>query len=119
MKERKKERKIKNIRTYYLSNEDFQLQDNIDELAYRERTNLSNIILDALKEYWEKHGDGNPMYTLDQFAEHDEMKAVPAVFRDRGVWDEYLHECDPKLRQEILYQSQTIGALAKKWGKYE
>jgi len=116
---KKKERKVKNIRTYYLAQEDFELQEKIEDIAYRERETLSSIIVDALKEYYEKHGDGNPVYTLDQFSESPDLKAVPAVFRDRGIWDKYLNECDKKLRQEILWQSQTIVALAKKWSKYE
>lgn len=115
----KKERKIKNIRTYYLANEDFDLQEKIEDIAYRERVNVSSVVVDALKEYLIKHGDGNPVYTLDQFSEHDGMKAVPAVFRDRGIWDKFLHECDKKLRKEILWQSQTITALSEKWSKYE
>lgn len=115
----KKERKIKNIRTYYLSNEDFEIQEKIEEIAYRERVNVSSVVVDALKEYWEKHGDGNPVFTLDQFLESEGMKAVPAVFRDRGIWDKFLKECHKKLRQEILWQSQTIGAIANKWSKYD
>lgn len=59
---KKKERKIKNIRTYYLANEDFKLQEKIEDIASRERVNLSMVILDALKEYVVKHGDGNPVY---------------------------------------------------------
>jgi len=114
----KKERKVKNIRTYYLANEDFELQEKIEDIAYRERVNLSRVIVDALREYLVKHGSGNPVYTLDQFAEGD-MKAVPAVFKDRGIWDKYLQECAPTLRQEILWKSQTIGALATKWSKYD
>jgi len=68
-----------------------------------------------------EHGDGNPAFTLDQFVENDQMKAVLAVFRTRKEWDSYLmdlKDSNPKLLQEILWQSQTIGSLSQKWMKY-
>ena len=115
----RKERKIKNIRTYYLTNEDFELQEKIEDIAHRERVNVSNVIVDALKEYLIKHGSGNPVYSLDEFTDSFDMKSVPAVFKDRGIWDRYLKECNEKIRQEVLWQVQTIKALAEKWKKYE
>lgn len=115
----RKERKIKNIRTYYLANDDFELQEKIEDIAYRERVNVSAVVIDALKEYIIKHGSGNPVYTLDEFTDSFDMKSVPAVFKDRGIWDEFLQECNPTIRQEILWRVQTIETLAEKWRKYE
>ena len=91
----KKERKIKNIRTYYLANEDFELQQKIEDLANRERVNLSNIIIDALKEYLKNHGDGNPAFTLDQFADPD-FSVCPAFYRDGSIWEKYIKKADKK-----------------------
>ena len=115
----RKKRRVKNIRSYYLSDDDFEIHEKFEDIAFRERVALSIIIVDAIKEYVKKHGDGNPVYSLDQFTESTDMKAVPAVFRDRYVWDIFLQECTPILRQEILWASQTIGSLANKWMKYD
>jgi len=115
----KKSRRVKNIRTYYLSDDDFEMHEKLEDIAYKERVALSVIIVAAIQEYVIKHGDGNPVYSLDHFTGSLDMKAVPAVFRDRGIWDKFLQECNPTLRQEILWQSQTIGSLATKWKKYE
>lgn len=117
----KKKRKVKNIRTYYLSDEDFEIQEKLEDIAYKERVALSIVIVDAIKEYVIKHGDGNPVFTLDQFAEDETMKAVPAFFRTRNTWKQYIDNLDSKGKQlqELLWQSQTINSLLEKKSKYD
>lgn len=104
---KKKERKIKNIRTYYLANEDLDLQEKIDELAYKERITNSNIIIDALTEYLEKHGDGNPVFTLDQFSDPN-FQECPAFFRDVKIWNKYLSKVNLKRCKEISTQAEIV-----------
>ncbi len=112
---KKKERKIKNIRTYYLANEDFELQEKIEGIASRERVNLSMVIVDALKEYVIKHGDGNPVFSLDPFIKDAEMAAVPAMFRSTEDWLKWILACDDeKFLQDIIAKNQTILQLADK-----
>ena len=94
-----KERKIKNIKTYYLSDSDI-VQDEFEELAYKERTSVSSLYRDAIQEYLQKHGDGNPVYTLDQFND-ESMKAVPALFKPAETWTGYYSKLDQKLYKEI------------------
>ena len=116
---KKKERKIKNIRTYYLANEDFQLQEKIEEIAARERVNLSMVIVDALKEYVTKHGDGNPMYTLDHFQDPN-FQGCPAVFRGATRWRKYYanitketyHEMDSQLNVILNIHNQKLRDLS-------
>ena len=38
-----KERKIKNIKTYYLSDDAITLQDDFEDLAHKERTSVSEL----------------------------------------------------------------------------
>lgn len=104
---KKKERKIKNIRTYYLANEDFGIQEKIEDIASKERVNLSNVIVDAMKEYVEKHGDGNPVYSLDHFQDPD-FKICPAVFRNLAVWKKYYSEISKKVYHEMDSQLNMI-----------
>lgn len=61
-----------------------------------------------------EHGDGNPAYTIDQFIDNSQMKAVPAFFRTGEDWEKYLFELPEKEIQDIIWQSQTIGARAQK-----
>jgi len=97
---KKKVRKVKNVRTYYLGDSDFELQQHIDDLASKERVSLSAVILDALLEYWQKHGDGNPVFTLDQFQDLN-FAATPALCRPSKNWDIFLSKATPQIKEEI------------------
>jgi len=102
-----KERKIKNIKTYYLSDADINFQEKFEELAYKERTSVSELYRNAVQEYLQKHGDGNPVYTLDQFND-ESMKAVPAVFRNSETWNNYYSKLNKTQYKEIDQQFQMI-----------
>ena len=102
-----KERKIKNIKTYYLSDADIPIQEEFEELAHKERTSVSDLYRNAMQEYLQKHGDGNPVYTLDQFND-ESMKAVPAVFRNSETWNGYYSKLDHKQYKEIDQQLLMI-----------
>jgi len=66
-----------------------------------------------IKKFNQEYGDGNPGFSLDQFFENDAMLAVPAVFRSREDWLEWLLKIDDEdMLQNILGQAQTILGLA-------
>lgn len=102
-----KERKIKNIKTYYLSDSDLDVQEKFEDLAYKERMSVSDLYRTAIQEYLQKHGDGNPVFTLDQFND-ETFKATPAVFRNADVWSKYYSTLDKKQYKEIDQQLQMI-----------
>lgn len=110
---KKKVRKQTSIRTYYIPEDARELQEKIDELAYKEQVTVGAVIIDALKEYYEKHGDGNPVYTLDQWQDPN-FKAVPALFRDMDSWKDHyekitpaaLHDMDKQLTMIIKIHNQ-------------
>ena len=111
---KKKERKVKNIRTYYLTDSDLELQDKIDDLALRERVSSSAVIIDALLEYYQKHGDGNPSYSLDHFADPNFL-TTPALCRNSEKWSAYLEQASPELKEEI---KNNIIRIDRILGKY-
>jgi len=47
--------------------------------------------MQALADYYEKHGDGNPNYTLDQF-HNEKFLACPAFFRPREFWETWIQK---------------------------
>ena len=57
--------------------------------------------------YNKEHGDGNPNFTLDQF-DQEEMKAVPAVFRDRNYWNNYINKLNDIDLKELESKIYTI-----------
>ena len=86
-------------------------------LCARERIGVGNKINEFIEKYNKEHGDGNPNYSLDLF-DHEEMKAVPAVFRTRKDWADYIENIDEKDSQELVWQIQTIHSLIDKKVKY-
>lgn len=47
--------------------------------------------MQALAEYYEKHGDGNPNYTLEQF-NNAKFLTCPAFFRPREFWETWIQK---------------------------
>ena len=105
----------KKLKTWEANVEDY---NQFKAMCAKEGVSIGDKINLMIAEEIKVHGDGNPAFSLDQFMDNDKMKAVPAVFRTREEWDEYLQQCDPKTRQEILWQSQTITSLASKWNNH-
>lgn len=73
--------------------------------AAKEGTTIKHIIEDQIDEYLKIHKDGNPQFTIEQFADPDFM-ACPAFYRDGRTWEEYIQkstkEEKQKLKQQIL-----------------
>ena len=100
---------------------DLDIYNEFKSILAREGSNIGDKINDMMKKYNLEHGEGNPAFDLDQFIGNPGMKAVRAFFSTRKEWDHYLQtliKSNPKLLQEIQWQSQTIGALCQKWKKY-
>lgn len=88
--------------------------ESFKDIARKERKSLKALHKEIIQDYIKIHGDGNPAFTLDQFTDVDNMKAVPAVFRNRDDWQLYIEELNEKDSQELLWQIQTINSLADK-----
>jgi len=68
---------------------------------------------EMIKKFNLDFGDGNPGFSLDQFMENDAMLAVPAMFRSREDWLEWVLKINDEIMlQKVLGQAQTILALA-------
>jgi len=96
------------IKTFYVSSTDEEIIKRFDDIAWRERTSGSKLLLTVIKEYVKHHEDGNPSYSLDQFAEDPELKAVPAFFRNIEEWEKYLFELPSFEIKSIRSQAQSI-----------
>ena len=93
---------------------DKDLYEQFKALMAKENANIGDKINEMIKEYIKVHGDGNPGFTMDQFIDNPQMKAVPAFFRTLEDWEKYLYNLPQKEQQEILWQAQGIGARVKK-----
>ncbi len=88
--------------------------ESFKDIARKERKSLKSLHKEIIQEYIKIHADGNPAFTLDQFIEDPGMKAVPAFYRNRDDWINYIENLPKKEAQNILWQAQTINSLAEK-----
>ena len=98
------------ISTIYFPNEDEY--EKIKELAYKERKTVSEIARESLEEYYKKHGDGNPVYTLDHFKDPNFI-ACPAFYRPREAWLSYMSQATPEelenIKRQIIMLDKILG----------
>jgi len=73
--------------------------------ALKERTKVKTLVSELIDEYLKKHLDGNPQFTIEQFADPDFL-ACPAFYRDGRTWENYIQKATDeekqKLKQQIL-----------------
>jgi len=94
---------------------DEEMWSDLKILSARERRPIKVIGKELFADYLKEHGDGNPNFTLDQF-DHEQMKAVPAVFRDLPFWQKYINGMNEKDFREMESQVYAIkDKLDKKW----
>ena len=92
-------------------------EDKIQEfhlLALKEKKKLKQLHLEIIEDYIKKHQDGNPQFTMDQFADPD-FVACPAFFRSLSTWDYYFKRQDSKELEK--FKNQIIG-IDKQLGKW-
>lgn len=80
------------------------LIEKLEELASLEKTNVSELIRRAIKEYVERHREGNPQSTLFPHMKPWEMPPVEKR-RENLEWMESLVERNPGKFNEILLVS--------------
>lgn len=78
-----------------------ELKKEIKKIALREDTTLEEIVVKQLEEYVKVHGDGNPVYPLDQWVQEPKFKAVPAFLTGMEKWGSYLQNCSEDEVKEI------------------
>ena len=92
-------------------------KEKLEELkvqAAKERTTIKAIIESQIDEYLKIHKDGNPAFTLDQFADPDFI-ACPAFYRDAKTWENYIRKANNDEKQKLKNQ---IIIIDKKLGMY-
>ncbi len=98
-------------------NTEKEVYETFKDVCRRERVDIGKKINELIIIYVKEHGDGNPNYSLDLF-DHEEMKAVPAVFRSLPEWQEYISYMNEKDFREMESQVYAIkDKLDKRWEK--
>lgn len=101
-----------------VKNEDEEAWEKFKELKWREKKSVSELIVEAAKEYLEHHAEGNPVYSLDKWQDPS-FKATPAVFAQMENWKKYYEkltkaeykELDTQLNQLLKIHNQKVKML--------
>jgi hypothetical protein len=80
----------------------------MNEIRWRERKSLNEMINRALTEYVKAHGAGNDTFKLDNWNEDPTFQVVPTIFSDSQRWFEYLKDCNKQDLLKILKHANTI-----------
>lgn len=83
-----------------------KIYEEFSNLCKKEHMKVGNVINSLLEDYIKTHGDGNPTFTLDQFAEDEGLKACPAFFRKPEAFEAYLKKC--KTHEILEFKKQLI-----------
>ena len=97
------------LRTFETEEETYK---KFKEICTKEGEKVGDKLNEFIQTYIKEHGDGNPAFTLDQFADPS-FKVCPAFFRDKETWKKYLANLNEKERKEFLEQCQIINQAQK------
>lgn len=92
-----------------------ELHKKLKELAAREGTDMTEIIVKEITEYVKVHGDGNPVYTLEHWKDPN-FKAIPAFMTKIDDWYSYLEKCTPQEKEEIYSKAGAIKRMMEQRG---
>lgn len=100
---------VKKLKTWE-SDEDEYIE--FKSLCAKERVNVGDKINEFIAKYLKEHGDGNPQFVLEQFADPNFI-ACPAFYRDSLAWNTYLSNATPgelqKFKGQIIMLDKTLG----------
>ena len=90
-----------------------ELHKKLKELAAREGTDMTEIIIKEVEEYVKVHGEGNPVYALDKWQEPFIM--TPAFGEKMSKWNDHISKLKPKEAEEIYHKATSIREQARNY----
>ena len=101
------------IKTFSVKDEDQKIYNEFQELKWRDKKSESELIMQAIKEYFENHKDGNDQMTLD-----DPIVCTPAFFRDSKTIRDYFSKCNNNEFENHKFKLQEwIAAFKMRFGE--
>ena len=92
-----------------------ELHKKLKEIAAREGTDMTTILLKELEEYVKIHGDGNPVYSLEKWIADSQFKSYPALMDPSRNWLDYLSKCTKEEAEEIYHKCTGIRESARNY----
>lgn len=101
-----KEKKIKNIQSVYVPDEDIPTVEALEVIRWREHKSMSEMIILAMKEYAENHKDGNSQFKID-----DPIYAAPVLMRPFSTWKSYFQSLNDGDESRFKFKLQELNGL--------
>ena len=92
-----------------------ELHKKLKEIAAREGTDMTTILLKELEEYVKVHGEGNPIFALTKWIEEPKFKCHPALMDPSRNWLDYLSNCSKEEAEEIYHKATGIREHARNY----
>lgn len=103
---------VKRLATFSLSEAKHK---KFKEICAREGVAMGDKIDEFMQKYIEVHGEGNPIYSLDKYADPD-FKMTPAFFESlQTKWKPFFEKCSKDELQEIIDRGDGLARQAKKF----
>ena len=87
--------------------------EQLKDILRKERKEIGDWLVEKIYDEVRTHGDGNPVYTLDQFYDENFL-ATPAYHRPIETWENYLLKCSNREWREWCNQLQNLINLERR-----
>lgn len=103
-----------------VKNENIEWWKKFDEMRWRERKSLSQLVQEACQEYYQRHAEvQNPQNTLDLHIKHPTSLAMPAIVSENlNSFKEFMNSLDDKNAERLMLDLQSFTGSAEKRVKY-
>ena len=107
---KQKDKKRGYVETISFRSDHIELFEQFEVIRKKENESFSEMVRKAMTEYVEKHGSGNPAFTLDQFKDPD-FKVCPSFFETKNKWAKYIKNCNDKELDGIETKSDLVKSM--------
>ena len=87
------------------------IMDALEEIHWRERKSISELVRVAVEEYAERHKEGNSSFKIDIWTENPDFQVVPMIYSNREKWQQYIKECNNEELTKLGVASHDIHNL--------
>lgn len=107
MKKIIKERKGTNFSLYLEGDQ----MERLEDLKWRERKSISELVRDAINEYLSSHMEGNKTFSLEKWQEDPNFKALPTLLSPLEIWSIYIDQCNDDELTRIAIANTNVKKL--------
>ena len=91
-----------------------ELYKKFKAMCDREGKKIGEKLNELMENEVKIHGDGNPVFTLDKYADPD-FKTTPAFGVKMSNWNDFISKCKPNEAEEIYHKATSIREMARNY----